>query len=141
MCLSYPTLIENQKNGSVVENRNANLAMKKKNMYLKKIASEMVVNSLNDGSGNNIKVKDVVALVNRNRKNTPMVARKSLPVPYPEEKSTNGATKAVSWAIWSPETVCSSPRPGDSMQAAPQACAAAPFRGRAGLHRQSMQRA
>ena len=23
MCLSYPTLIENQKNGSVVENRNA----------------------------------------------------------------------------------------------------------------------
>ena len=94
MCLSgSPTLIENQKNGSVVENRNANLAMKKKNMYLKKIASEMVVNSRNDGSGNNIKVKDVVALVNRNRKNTPMVARKSLP--YPKENSTNVATKEV----------------------------------------------
>ena len=93
MCLSYPSLTENQKNGSVVENRNANLAMKKKNMYLKKIASEMVVNSRNDGSGNNIKVKDVVALVNRNRKNTPMVARKSLP--YPKENSTNVATKEV----------------------------------------------
>ena len=84
MCLSHPTLTENQKNG-----------MKKKNMYLKKIASEMVVNSRNDGSGNNIKVKDVVALVNRNRKNTPMVARKSLPVPYPKENRTNGATKEV----------------------------------------------
>jgi hypothetical protein len=98
MCLSYPTLIENQKNGSVVENRNAISgisALKKKNMYLKKIASEMVVNSGNDGSGNNIKVKDVVALVNRNRKNTPMVARKSLPVPYPKENSRNGATKEV----------------------------------------------
>jgi hypothetical protein len=98
MCLSYPTLIENQKNGSVVENRNATSgisALKKKNMYLKKIASEMVVNSRNDKSGNNIKVKDVVALVNRNRKNTPMVARKSLPVPYPKENSRNGATKEV----------------------------------------------
>ena len=62
-------------------------------MYLKKIASEMVVNSRNDGSGNNIKVKDVVALVNRNRKNTPMVARKSLP--YPKENSTTVATKEV----------------------------------------------
>ena len=93
MCLSYPTLTENQKNGSVVENRNANSALKKKNMYLKKIASEMVVNLRNDGSGNNIKVKDVVALVNRNRKNTPMVARKSLP--YPKENSTNVATKEV----------------------------------------------
>jgi len=93
MCLSYPTLTENQKNGSVVENRNANSALKKKNMYLMKIASEMVVNSRNDGSGNNIKVQDVVALVNRNRKNTPMVARKSLP--YPKENSTNVATKEV----------------------------------------------
>jgi len=92
MCLSFPTLTENQKNGSVVENRNANSALKKK-MYLKKIASEMVVNSRNDGSGNNIKVQDVVALVNRNRKNTPMVARKSLP--YPKENSTNVATKEV----------------------------------------------
>ena len=92
MCLSYPSH-ENQKNGSVVENRNANSALKKKNMYLKKIASEMVVNSRNDGSGNNIKVKDVVALVNRNRKNTPMVARKSLP--YPKENSTTVATKEV----------------------------------------------
>jgi len=93
MCLSYPILTENQKNGSVVENRNANSALKKKKMYLKKIASEMVVNSRNDGSGNNIKVKDVVALVNRNRKNTPMVARKSLP--YPKENSTNVITKEV----------------------------------------------
>ena len=92
MCLSYPTLTENQKNGSVVENRNPNSALKK-NMYLKKIASDIVVNSRNGGSGNNIKVKDVVALVNRNRKNTPMVARKSLP--YPKENSTNVATKDV----------------------------------------------
>ena len=99
MCLSYPTLTENQKNGSVVENRNsANSALKKKaNMYLKKIATEMVVNSMrNDGNGNvnNIKVKDVVALVNRNRKNTPMVAKKSS-LPYPKENSPNVATKEV----------------------------------------------
>ena len=91
MCLSLQ--IENQKNGSVVEHRNVNSALKKENMYLKKIASEMVVNSGNDGSGNNIKVQDFVALVNRNRKNTPMVAKKSLP--NPKEKSLNVANKEV----------------------------------------------